>query len=322
MRGIKKVSVSSKFLKYEFTIRRNITILTGNSATGKTTLIDMIQAYNDRGSDSGIDLKCECDCVVLSGNKWKNELTFINNSIVFIDEGNKFIASKEFAEAINGSNNYYVLITRENIETLPYSVDEIYGIKSSGKYGRLEQVYHEFFKIYDFNRDDVEYPIVPEKIIVEDSNSGYDFFSNVSDKIECVSAHGKSNIFKMIAEEKNQKKTLIIADGAAFGPQINRIASKTVFNKNIRVYLPESFEWILLNAGLVNDKEVNTILENPSEYIESEKFFSWEQYFTKILIDKTKDSYLEYSKRKLNKNFLNKNEMNKILDSIKLIDLN
>lgn len=41
MKGIHKVVVGAKYLKYEFELRRNLTIIRGDSATGKTTLVDM-----------------------------------------------------------------------------------------------------------------------------------------------------------------------------------------------------------------------------------------------------------------------------------------
>ncbi len=40
--------------------------------------------------------------------------------------------SKEFADAIQKTDKYYVTVTREGISTLPYSVEEIYGIRNSG----------------------------------------------------------------------------------------------------------------------------------------------------------------------------------------------
>ena len=39
MRGKHRVIVSTKRLKYDFEIRRNLTIIRGDSATGKTTLV-------------------------------------------------------------------------------------------------------------------------------------------------------------------------------------------------------------------------------------------------------------------------------------------
>ena len=43
MKGKHKIVVSTKRLKYEFELHRNLTIIRGDSATGKTTLVDMIR---------------------------------------------------------------------------------------------------------------------------------------------------------------------------------------------------------------------------------------------------------------------------------------
>ena len=45
MKGKHRVIVSTKRLKYEFELRRNLTIIQGNSATGKTTLVNMIRDF-------------------------------------------------------------------------------------------------------------------------------------------------------------------------------------------------------------------------------------------------------------------------------------
>lgn len=46
MKGRRKVIVSTKRLKYDFELRRNLTIIRGDSATGKTTLIDIYPYLN------------------------------------------------------------------------------------------------------------------------------------------------------------------------------------------------------------------------------------------------------------------------------------
>lgn len=50
----------------------------------------------------------------------------IKDSIVFIDEGNEFVFTDEFAAAVQDTDNYYVIATREGIPSLPYSIEEIY----------------------------------------------------------------------------------------------------------------------------------------------------------------------------------------------------
>ena len=71
----------------------------------------------------------------------------ISESIIFIDEENTFINTEEFASAIQGTDNYYVLITRENLYNLPYSVEEIYGLYSSGKYQNTRKIYQQMWEL-------------------------------------------------------------------------------------------------------------------------------------------------------------------------------
>ena len=115
MRGSHRIIVQNKRIRYEFVIKRNLTILQGNSATGKTTLIEMIQEYYENGSSSGIALHADKECAVLFGRNWKATLYGIQDSIVFIDEGNEFIFTDEFASFIGNTDNYYVIVTREGI---------------------------------------------------------------------------------------------------------------------------------------------------------------------------------------------------------------
>ena len=315
MKGTYSITVKNNILQYQFEVRRNITIVKGDSATGKTTLIEMIREYYENGEASGISLQCEKTCVVLEGRQWKILLENIHDSIVFIDEGNEFVASVEFALVLKQSDNYYVIVTRERLSNLPYSVNEIYGIKMSGKYGKLQQTYQEFFHIY--GNANPNRHCTPEIVVVEDSNAGYDFFNEVSkDKSwKVISAHGKSNIFKLL-NDYTGKRILVIADGAAFGAEADRIMKKISENKEMVIYLPESFEWLILNANVLKDKQTEQILENPSVYIESREYMSWEQFFTAFLIEITKDTYLKYSKSKLNDSYKNRKILDKILGEI------
>lgn len=167
MKGSYNVFVQNNKLRYEFTIKRNITIIRGNSATGKTTLLDLLSEYETEGKSSGTVVKCEKECRVLSGRHWQDELSIIHDSLVFIDECNTFVRSMEFAKAIKKSDCYFIIVTREDLPNLPYSADEIYGIRTSNKYAGLKQCYNEFFKIYgDYSVADNTDKVV----IVEDSN--------------------------------------------------------------------------------------------------------------------------------------------------------
>ena len=148
MKGSHSLIVRNNRIHYELMIKRNITIILGDSATGKTTLVEMIRQYMDLGPDSGVEVSCDVPCAVLSGRNWQAILSTYSQTIIFIDEGNAFVSTEEFASAVKGSDNYFVLITRENLYNLPYSVDEIYGLQASGKYQNTKRVYQETYRIY------------------------------------------------------------------------------------------------------------------------------------------------------------------------------
>lgn len=317
MKGKYKVIVRNNKLHYEFEIKRNITIIQGDSATGKTTLINMLRQAENLGESSGVDVLSNVPCRILEGVSWKLILQNTAGTIFFIDEENAFINTEEFAAEVRGSDNYFVLITRENLYNLPYSVEEIYGLYASGRYQNTKKIYQQMYRIYS---DIQELPIKPELFIVEDSNSGYEFFKAVSDErnLECESAGGKSNIFSKIKNVKN-REVCVIADGAAIGPEMNGLYEISHKKKNIHLYLPESFEWIVLKSGLIDDREIRKILETPELFIDSKKYFSWERFFTNLLIEKTKNSYLQYRKSAINKTYLHSTNKEKILNCIEAI---
>lgn len=320
MKGSHRVIVESRKVKYDFVIKRNITILTGDSGSGKTVLIDLIRDYKRFGSDSGVFLSCDCECKTIDNEDWEKQIEETVNSIIFIDEGNRFLTSKRFAELVQQSDNYYVIATREKLPTLSYSVNEIYGFRESGKFHEAKQKYNEIYHLYGEITEDSD--INPEYVITEDSNSGYEFFSKLcGNSILCVSANGKSNIIKSLQQSENHGKRLVIVDGAAFGSEMRDVADYIDIFNDVVLYAPESFEWILLSANVIPSGNINKILEQPEEFIDSKKYISWERYFTSLLTELTKnDPIWAYSKKKLSGVYLSTRVINASKNVMKLIN--
>ena len=305
MRGEHQVVVRNNKVQIKLAIRRNLTILQGRSATGKSTLIDLVAQFDELGPDSGVTVNCDVPCKALSGRNWQRDLEAISGSIVFIDEDNAFMRSHEFARAAKASDNYYVLVAREALPQLPYSVDEIYELKNTGrsssKYPAYSRTYTSTQRVYGPQRFDGSRP---DLVVVEDSNSGFEFFSALCEKsgVSCKSAMGKTNVYKTV-RDADAKSVLVIADGAAFGPEMETVLALGR-RKRLQLFLPESFEWFVLSSGLFNDMKTQDMLLHPAGYIESADFFSWEQFFTRELIERTRGSYLAYGKSTLNPAYL------------------
>lgn len=163
-------------------------------------------------------------------------------------------------------------------------------------------------------------PVKPEKIIVEDSNSGYEFFEGLKGDYSVISAGGKSNIFGEILRHPDSC-LLVIADGAAFGPEMDRVMKQVKKRKKAVLFLPESFEWLILKSGVIAGGDLQAVLEAPEDYVESSRHFSWERFFTDMLVKLTQDTYMKYSKRKLNMFYLREEISDKIVGQMAHIEL-
>lgn len=321
MKGTQHVEVSNRNAKFRFDLHRNITIVRGDSGTGKTTLYNMIADYTRLQAESGVNLTSTKPCVALMDMDWKNQLDGISNSIVFIDEGATYISSEKFAEAIKNSDNYYVIFNREGLHQLPYSVEEIYQIKTSGKYHSFEQIYkpeklHRYTKFPKSKRKDFQV------LLTEDSHSGYQFFCAYFEgtSVHCATAGSNSAIFKWLNNNPTGK-VLIIADGAAFGSEMDRVLKLCKTHpETFQLCLPESFEWLILKSGIIHAEHLVDILKNPGDYIESQKFFSWENFFEDFLVQETRRTPFQYAKSNLNDVYKQKANQKRIAAEIMDVD--
>lgn len=323
MKGEVNVRIRNNKNEYNFTLHRNITVLRGKSGTGKSTLYRMVASYSREGKASGIHASTTGNVPlrVLEGSFWKDEIRKISDSVVLIDEDSSFINSREFARLVLKSSNYYLLITRLYLPNIPYSIHEIYQVTGSKN--------KKFVPVYEGNKDIYVEPHIPplpfhpDLVITEDRKSGYQFFKNVcsGNNIACISAGGKSNVISVVRKHLDQN-IAVIADGAAFGPEIEDLAEiQQESDHMIAIFLPESFEWLILKSGIIM-KSDSPELENPSAYIESSEYASWEQYFTRLLTDLSgKKKYGHYSKKKLDEWYLQKDNKASVCHEIPGLDL-
>ncbi len=315
MKGKHIVKISDNRVKYNFELIRNITIVQGNSGTGKTTLFDMIAAYARLKDKSGVQIVCDKTCIALRPDSdWQHVLENAEDSIVFIDEESDYVGQQKFASVIKQTSNYYVIFTRENLHNLPYSVEEIYEIHTSGKYHTFRKMYKQQsgyrYSLKGSRRKKTDFSY----FITEDSKSGLEFYEHYfeGDAVECVSAGANSSIYAWLVANKD-KKIFVVADGAAFGAEMNRVMALQEHYPNMTICLPESFEWLILKSGLVQTNGLNEILDNTSEYLESSDYFSWEQFFTSYLVQNTKGTHYSYNKNELNRYYTVRNNMEQIV---------
>ena len=113
------------------------------------------------------------------------------------------------------------------------------------------------------------------RILTEDRKVGYQFFEEAFGKERCVSAEGNARLASYIDDHEDEA-LYAIADGAAFGAYITNTLAAAKQNGKVALFLPESFEWLVLKSGVMEIEDLDNILSNPEDYIDSAEFFSWE----------------------------------------------
>lgn len=314
MTGKYNIIVRNNKIQFTIEIERNITIIQGESGSGKTTLVDLIAMYSRYGKSSGVTVNSKVNVTVCSTDMWDAFIDKTHNSIIFIDEGNDFVQSAEFAKAVKASDCYFVIVTRENLDQLPYSVKSILKLRKTASRSKI--TFNRTYPVYE----NLKKTAFSERslILTEDKGSGNEMFTKIAAdyNCKCISADGKSNI-KAVMSEHLDDHMIIVADGSAFGADMADVYKLVCQNEEkLFLYLPESLEWLILSSDIVRINGLKEILNAPWEYIESSEFVSWERYFTSLLESATKGTPLQYSKSRLAKAYLSDENIKKIVDTI------
>lgn len=323
MTGCIALEIYTKRLCYNIVLRRNITIIRGDSATGKTTLCDLLNDFNNNVSAVSVKASPQVKCKVLNYDDWQNRLASWENTVVFIDEDSNFVQTREFSKAVKGSSNYFVIINRhdKNLSQLPYSVTEIYKFKTSGKYINQNQyiTLNETVPLWDLQQRGT---VKIAGVITEDSNTGFTFYNKICGS-DCKSANGKPNVVHLINSLDFVQPILVVVDGAAFGCEFEKLLlQKNILGKNVVFYMPESFEWFLLHSiCFAHYKRLQSKLKEPEKYINSAIYTSWENYFEYLLHSYCNKLGFVYNKTMpLNYRLLDIKNVQLLLSNIKGVD--
>ena len=85
MTGTISIIVKNSRNSYQFNLKRNITILCGESGRGKTTLYNMIADYNRYGKGSAVKLVCSHQVLALNNDNWQEKIEKTRDSVNVID---------------------------------------------------------------------------------------------------------------------------------------------------------------------------------------------------------------------------------------------
>lgn len=279
-------------LTYIMELEHRVTIIQGDSATGKSTLV----RYIEMKDSIKVNIESSKNLLATNINNLLNTIEItgdykLNSDYIYVLDEYDGVDNPEMAKILNNSSAMFIIITRDSgLPNINYGIDQIYKFKNSGKYNYLVKMYNNL-NDRELNLEELS------DIVTEYSGSGLDFYK-VFNNFNVYSSYGNSNITKNL---KNNQ--IIVIDSLGYGPYI-KTTIDTISSRNIFIIYPKSFEYLLLISLFPNTVKYNA------------EIFNYEKYYYKIAINVFNEYGLNYSKSKLSGWVLEEAQVTKINDTI------
>ena len=185
-------------IKYSITLNNILTVIVGDSSTGKTKLTDII-LKNDY-----VKMETNAEEVVVYSSI--NVIKYLpSNSIVLVDSDTVRLDDVIQISKLCRDDLYILYLGRKYLKNLPLSVYNMYDFK----------IVHGITKNIEIPFKDTMLGAF-DTVLVEDSESGYKFFNNIFKST--ITSNGNSNI-EQVAKETH--KPIVIFDAVGFGGYVN-----------------------------------------------------------------------------------------------------
>lgn len=297
-----KISDMGNRTVFEIELRNRITIITGDSAQGKTMLVKFIELINRSTkitTNENFNIKHINDDMILNGYN-------LNNNDIYIMDEYDGINNLKISNVINNRKYNFILITRNTIMPhISYDISDICIFSNSGKYHKLIKKYGNINKEVDKTKLD--------KIITEDSGSGNEFYK-IFNNFQLISAGNNSKILKF-----SDDNTIFVVDSLGFGPYIKLYIQNSIYKNTFLIY-PKSFGYLILISGVLPDN-IGSSVVNKSEMSNME--MTLEQSYYKELKLAIEEYNIKFSKTYLDGWFKNPEIYSRINRKIlELFDIN
>ena len=281
-----ELDVVSPLVEYHLVLKRRITLLIGDSGSGKTVLDNLVQ---DSSSNPTINIKCVKNVYIVPAVDSYKDAFSKKDCVILIDENNLNIKNAILlSRNLVVNDNYLIIATRDFLDFndkdiskhFDLSLDSLCKLTTVGSVHYNEPMYN-FNRIKDLSKYD--------KVLVEDRAAGFQFFQLLHSNV--VSTEGKDNALKYDRDLKGN--TLLVIDLAVFGKYANEFYKKFyIRNKDVAI-LPdyECFEELLLHTNVFKDNEDVKMLFSDLSVCNTE--LTWERYFENFLLSVKGGTVLE-----------------------------
>lgn len=270
---------------YEFNLKRSVSVIKGDSGSGKTLLSKCIADYESYGPSSGVVIECQkrVVCITKDPLDYNSQAHLYGDCIVIIDENVHFTGSKKVLfETLRKAGAWVVLISRkESVKKyVECAVDSVYVIEQQGSVRHLVPA----LELRPNKK-------LPDILYVEDTGSGCTFFSKICKEVHSLGGIGNFHGYSL-AELSGNTFAIDLAILGLVMWDFMPLYSDGLFD----VINMDSFESMMLNSPVFD--AVKGIKEIRSgNNANAKEYYSWERYYTEALTHIMNDLHmLRYGK--------------------------
>lgn len=156
-----KIEIGDTRIRYCIEIYGKYSVIAGDSGCGKTTFFQLVQDYNDNPRL----VKCNSELPVIAVDKRADEdvLGKYENHILVLDEDNRLLKKYNVATLFQQSPNYFILISRKNMNWIPLSIDNYYKLEYKNGINYNKSIFNRYQQLYFSGVN---------QIVTEDKESG------------------------------------------------------------------------------------------------------------------------------------------------------
>lgn len=129
MVGAYKLSVRVKGLSYDLVLKSQVTVVKGNTATGKSYFVDLVEQYVREKGSCRSTIKVVSDFTDIGVVSNPKELDYVlkgmSGGLIIMDEIIVAYLYTQIPSIVLNSGNYFLLFTRLPLNRLPYSIVDV-----------------------------------------------------------------------------------------------------------------------------------------------------------------------------------------------------
>ena len=121
------LKISNDNMSFDLQFEGKYTLVIGDSATGKTTLCNMLADYFI--SPNLFSFRCDHEPVLWERQWGVGQLAENKGKLIIIDEFAKILKSSDVSKVLLNAENYFLIFNRKILKFLPIGVDNVFTLE-------------------------------------------------------------------------------------------------------------------------------------------------------------------------------------------------